>query len=287
MSLLSPQLQAFIAIVNAKTVHAAAGVLHITQTAVTQRLRNLEQHLKTTLFIRSRRGMVLTTEGEALLRYCTAALDLEGEALSRITGAGVQSLISLGISGPTSIMRSRVIPAMLPVMKAFPNLLLCFDISDTQIRLQHLRLGKCQFSIIREGQLAAEMKFKALKAESYVLVCASAWQGRKLKEIIKHERIVDYDPSDTMTFNYLKKYALFDLVRPERYFVNHTESLAMLVSKGLGYSILTEEFAAPYLKSGELISLNKGSTYEDKPILAWYDRPEPPAYFKAIIDNIE
>lgn len=53
MSLLSPQLKAFMAIIDAKTVHAAASILNITQTAVTQRLRNLEAQLKTTLFIRS------------------------------------------------------------------------------------------------------------------------------------------------------------------------------------------------------------------------------------------
>jgi predicted transcriptional regulator len=63
MILLDPQLHAFEAIVKTGTVHAAAKLLHLTQTAVTQRLRMLEQRMKTTLFIRSRRGMQLTTEG--------------------------------------------------------------------------------------------------------------------------------------------------------------------------------------------------------------------------------
>ena len=62
MILLDPQLHAFEAIVKTGTVHAAAKLLHLTQTAVTQRLRMLEQKMKTTLFIRSRRGMQLTTE---------------------------------------------------------------------------------------------------------------------------------------------------------------------------------------------------------------------------------
>ncbi len=287
MSLLSPQLEAFVAIVNAKTVHAAASILHITQTAVTQRLRNLEAHLKTTLFVRSRRGMILTPEGEALLRYCTAAMDLEGEALSKISGAGVQSVISLCISGPSSIMRSRILPAMLPVMERFPNLLLRFDICDAENRHQLLRSGKTQFAVIKENQIAAEMKTKSLKPESYILVCSSRWKGRRLKDVIKTERIVDYEPTDEMTFGYLKKYDLFDLVLPDRYFVNQTESMAMVISKGLGYSILSKEFAAPYIKSGDLIAMNKSHTFEDKPLLAWYDRPETPVYFQAIIDGVK
>ncbi len=74
MSLLSPQLEAFVAITRYRTVHAAAVDLHITQTAVTQRIRTLETRLRTTLFTRTRRGMLLTPEGEALLRYCHAAI---------------------------------------------------------------------------------------------------------------------------------------------------------------------------------------------------------------------
>ncbi|PJB09950.1 MAG: LysR family transcriptional regulator, partial [Gammaproteobacteria bacterium CG_4_9_14_3_um_filter_38_9] len=84
MSLLSPNLIAFMAIVKHKTVHGAADAIHLTQTAVTQRIRSLEKQLKTTLFVRTRRGMVLTQEGEALWRYCMAAKSLEGEALARI-----------------------------------------------------------------------------------------------------------------------------------------------------------------------------------------------------------
>ena len=42
--------------------------------------------------------MVLTQEGEALLRYCNATLELEEEALSNIKGAGVESEIEIKIS---------------------------------------------------------------------------------------------------------------------------------------------------------------------------------------------
>ena len=68
MSLLSPQLQAFLKVAEQKTVHGAADKLFLTQTAVTQRIRTLETSLGTTLFIRTRRGMALTSEGGALLR---------------------------------------------------------------------------------------------------------------------------------------------------------------------------------------------------------------------------
>ena len=78
MRLLSHNLQAFIAVVEQSTVHGAAKQVNLTQTGVTQRIRALESDLQTTLFLRSRKGMKLTREGEALLRYCRGAVDLEG-----------------------------------------------------------------------------------------------------------------------------------------------------------------------------------------------------------------
>src|SRR4051812_25265264 len=98
MSLLSPQLEAFLAITKYKTVHGAARELGITQTGVTQRIRALEFQLSTTLFIRSRKGMAPTTEGQALLRYCQAARDLEGEALAKIQHAATKTEVRVAVT---------------------------------------------------------------------------------------------------------------------------------------------------------------------------------------------
>lgn len=286
MSLLSAQLQAFLAVANCHTVHAAALQLHLTQTAVTQRIRLLERSLKTTLFIRTRRGMILTTEGEALLRYCQASKALEGEALATIQGAGNETEITLRISAPTSIMHTRIIPGCLSVMRKFSNLLLQFDVNDIENRHTKLRAAETDFAIIAEDQLAQEMKFKPLAAEQYVLVASTKWQRRKLKDIIQNERIVDFDPSDQVSFSYLKQYDLFHLAKHSRYFVNRTDNLALLVAEGVGYTTLAKEFALPYVKKKLLVMLNHGKTYNVNPLLAWYDRPEPPKYFSAIIDAI-
>ena len=286
MSLLSPQLLAFMAIAQHKTVHAAANEIHLTQTAVTQRIRTLEKHLQTSLFIRTRRGMLLTPEGEALLRYCLASKELEIGALAAIQGTGTETEVELRISAPTSIMRSRVIPSCLPVISAFPQLLLDFNVDDKEHRHQLLRSGSTDFVIIREEHLAREMQYKKLKPEQYVLVGSPKWKNRKLTSIIQQERIIDFDPADNMTFNYLKHHQLLDNAKYSRHFVNRTENLALLVSEGVGYTTLTKEFAQPYIQSKQLIILNKGKAYDVFPMLAWFDRAEPPAYFKAIIGAI-
>lgn len=286
MSLLSRALQAFLAVAKFKTVHGAAKSLHITQTAITQRIKTLEATLKTTLFIRTHRGMLLTPEAEALLRYCYAANELEGEALAKIQGAATESTITIRITGATSIMTSRIIPQCLPIMQMFPKLLLHFDINDSENRLLSLKSAESQLAIIHQQAVAPEMAHKNLQSEKYVLVCTSAWKHRKLSHILKEERIIDFEPEDQMTFNYLKFYDLFDLACHERHFVNRTDSLAAMLSEGFGYGVLTKEFAAKYIKEKKLIMLNKQQIYENHIALAWYKRPSPPTYFQQLISAI-
>lgn len=286
MSLLSPQLQAFLAIVKHKTVHAAASSIHLTQTAVTQRIRALEARIGTTLFIRTRKGMVLSQDGEVLLRYCHAVKDIEGEALAQIKGAGINTDVQMSITGPTSIMRSRIIPLCIPVMKKFPHLLMHFDINDLETRIKSLRSGESQFAVIKPEDVAPEMMSKKLKPERYVLVCSSAWKNRKTRDIIQTERIVDYDPLDMMTYDYLKHFNLFDIARHDRHFVNRTDALATLLVSGCGYGVLTIEFSKPYIESKQLIVMNAGKIYENNMSLAWYERHEPPKYFSAIVNAI-
>src|SRR5437762_1952438 len=103
MSLLDPRVEAFYVVAKTGTVQASAKKLNITQTGVTQRIRSLEKQLSTTLFTRSRLGMRLTSEGEALFRYCEGASSLEGFTLSRIQGDSSLSPVSISIAGPTSI----------------------------------------------------------------------------------------------------------------------------------------------------------------------------------------
>lgn len=61
----------------------AAEALHVSQPAVSQAIRQLEQQLGGALFMRNARGMMLTKEGEALLRYVEQALRMIAEGENR------------------------------------------------------------------------------------------------------------------------------------------------------------------------------------------------------------
>ncbi len=184
MSLLSPGLKAFLAIVKNNTVHGAAAELNLTQTAVTQRIRALEKDLKTTLFLRSRKGMKLTQEGEALLRYCKGASDLEGEALSLISRSGTERSIFVGLAGPTSVMTARIVNQCLPLYSKWPELHLNFLITDMEDRLSLVRSGQAAMAIVSPNLVPNEMDSKMLKPDKIVLVASKEWKGRRMQDIL-------------------------------------------------------------------------------------------------------
>jgi DNA-binding transcriptional LysR family regulator len=230
--------------------------------------------------------MMLTHEGQALLRYCVAARDLEGETLAQISGATERASVEVCITGPSSIMRSRVAPSCLAVLKQFPEIAMRFEVNDFSPLEDALRTGMAQMAILAPERVGREVDSKVLKPERYVLVGAKSWKGRAISEVIQRERIIDFDPSDTMTFSYLKKFGFLDGVRPDRHFMNNTEALVTMFEEGLGYGVLTLEFAQPYLKRGKLVLLNSGKVYENRVALAWYPRPKMAKYFRALIDAI-
>lgn len=181
-------------------------------------------------------------------------------------------------------MHTRIVPECIKVIKKFPKLRLQFDINDHDNLTQSLRRGDSQLAIIDQHSLSDEMEYKKLSPELYVLVATPKWKNRRLQEIIKHEKIIDFDEQDQITFDYLKKFELFEFANKDRHFANRTSLLPMMITAGLGYSVLPLEFAKPFIANHQLIVLNAGKTYPQPHVLAWFPRHQQPKYFSALIE---
>lgn len=287
MSLLSHNIAAFYAVAKIGTVHGAARKLGITQTGVTQRLRALERELGVSLFLRSRSGMKTTVEGEALFRYCCQAEDLEGPVLSQIRGGGERSEVHVTVSGPTSLMTSRVVPQCVPCYAKFPSLQLHFKMTDDDDGAALLRSGLATFAIIARSDVPKDLDSKLLKPERYLLVATSGWKGRRLADILASERIVDFHEHDATTKAYLKRFELDGALSRPRLYANNNEAIIHLFKAGVGLGVLTAEIAAESIANGSLIALNGGKTLDEHSALCWYPRNEKPGYFAEIIKSIK
>lgn len=286
MSLLSPSLEAFWAVVQKGTVLEAAKMIDLTQTGVTQRIRSLEKQLGVTLFTRSRTGMKLTREGESLLRYVQVARDLEGETLSSLKGKTSLSSVEIHICAPTALMQARIIANLNSVAKKFPQLQLHFDGVDSDDILAKLKSGEAHLGVLPPHLVGRELAAKALKPLRHILVGPSSWKKRPWDDILEKEALIEFAPTKQITLALFKKLKRHSKPPRSRHGANSLESLLSMVQLGYGYTVLSEEYAQPHLKEGSLINLQRPVALEEPLSLAWYPRREMPPYFKSLIETL-
>ena len=87
----------FVAVADKASMTAAANVLHLTQGAVSQQVKRLEETLGCSLFERDRRGLRLTRPGERLLGQARKLLALNDEIWAAMTTAAVKGQVRLGV----------------------------------------------------------------------------------------------------------------------------------------------------------------------------------------------
>jgi LysR family glycine cleavage system transcriptional activator len=78
----------------------AAQALNITQGAASYQIKMLEERIGTTLFLRDRRGLVLTSEGAQLLHSVVKALDILDSAMSQVEVDRRRNTLALSVFTP-------------------------------------------------------------------------------------------------------------------------------------------------------------------------------------------
>src|SRR6185312_2356117 len=87
----------FLEIVKTGSFVAAARNLNITQTAVSARIRALEQQLDRTVFIRNKAGARLTPAGDQFLRFATSLVQIWERAQHEVAmPLGRENLVTVG-----------------------------------------------------------------------------------------------------------------------------------------------------------------------------------------------
>jgi LysR family transcriptional regulator of beta-lactamase len=81
----------------------AALELHLTQAAVSQHVKNLEQRLGTPLFRRVPRGLALTDEGQALLPVLMESFERMAATLATFKGSQKREVLSVGVVGTFAV----------------------------------------------------------------------------------------------------------------------------------------------------------------------------------------
>lgn len=112
-------LRSFVMVADTGGVTKAAGMLNLTQSAVSMQLKRLEESLGVSLLDRSARQIAVTPEGEQLLSYARRMLTLNDEALRRMTSQEYEGEITLGV--PHDIIHPYIPPVLRRFAAEFPR----------------------------------------------------------------------------------------------------------------------------------------------------------------------
>ncbi|NNF95111.1 MAG: LysR family transcriptional regulator, partial [Altererythrobacter sp.] len=146
------QLRAAVAIAEVGSISAAAGVVNISQPAITQGLSKLEQQLGTPLFERSRTGMDATEGGEAFVQRMRAALNRINSP--RVTMTQMKALIAIADAG--SYARAAQVTGLTQpsLHRAIADLSLALNLTLVQRRGRGIMLTSRGRSLARDFGLA-------------------------------------------------------------------------------------------------------------------------------------
>lgn len=112
----------FAAVVDARSMHAAARGLGLTPSAVSQQIRRLEREAGVVLLNRSTRRLQLTSAGDAVYAGCRAMVDAAHDAHQRLAAARDAVAGELRLSAPVGFAVTHLAPALAPVLQAHPGL---------------------------------------------------------------------------------------------------------------------------------------------------------------------
>jgi DNA-binding transcriptional LysR family regulator len=238
MSLNSAYLDAFFACARLKSFTQAASRLHITQSALSQRIKNLEDDLGTTLIIRERSGLRLTETGEEILRYCQTKEGLEAELAARIksprAGKGSEPLGgAIRIGTFSSVARSVVVPALAPLLRKHPDVQLKLVVAELHELPKLLKSGEVDYVTVQDEIAQEGLATIALGAERNALVRKRGYEGP--------ETYLDHDEEDTITARYLRRKSPAGL---RRRYLGDAYGILDGARAGLGLAVVPMHLAA-------------------------------------------
>ncbi|MFL6151952.1 MAG: LysR family transcriptional regulator ArgP [Ornithinibacter sp.] len=248
-------------VITEGTFDAAARTLHVTPSAVSQRVKALEQRVGRVLVVRSKPARP-TPAGEAVLRLGQQMTLLEAETLRQLgTERDDERCTTLPIAVNADSLATWILP---PLARVATRESIVFDLvrDDQDHTAGLLASGAVMAAVASDatpvpGCTSAplgRMRFHACATPAF----AARWfpDGPTAAALERAPRI-DFDRKDTLQARFARRLAR-RVVDPPRHFVPASADFAVATRLGMGWAMLSADHCAAPLDAGELVDLAPG-----------------------------
>ena len=259
-------LATLIAVVEEGTFEAASQRLHVTASAVSQRIKSMEQSAGQVLVQRTN-PVVATEAGARLLRYAQQ-LELLRHDLDSSLGAA--STPSLAVAVNADSLATWLLPALAAAQDATGAV---FDIyrEDQEHTASLLRAGTVMAAVTAEKRAVQGCSTTRLGVMRYRAVATPAFRDRWLKDDLSDlddAPLVDFDRKDDLQQSFLRG-ILGRTPRSPRHFVPTSHDFARAVELGMGWGMLPDQQSERSLLEGSLVELSPGTSLD---VLLYWQR---------------
>jgi LysR family transcriptional regulator (chromosome initiation inhibitor) len=255
------QVRTLLAVVDEGTFDAAAAALHVTPSAVSQRVKSLEQRTGRVLLMRTK-PVRATESGEVVVRFARRLARLERDARAELgmSEAGEPTRLSIAVNADS--LATWFLPALTRVPR---ELRLCFELrrEDEAHTAALLREGVVMAAVTSWPDPVAGCSVRALGRMRYLAAAAPDFAGRwlgagtdaSLSELIADAPVMAFDRNDDLQDEFVRGLRGGPGASALRHFMPTSEGFVDAVVAGLGWGMVPEVQAEPLLRAGRLVHL--------------------------------
>lgn len=194
------RMETFLTVCKYMNFTHAAEALHITQPAVSQHIRYLEERYETPLFYREKKKLSLTSAGEILRSALETMQNDEHTLKNRMKESLVnKKVLTFGVT--MTIGEYAILPALAAFLKTNPDMDVHIRYGNTQTLLTCLQEGTIDFALVEGYFVEHKYEMRVFKREDYIAVAASGHQFQQeidcLRDLVKERLLIREKGSGT------------------------------------------------------------------------------------------